>query len=113
MAHLTIPYTIIQVDDVTASRALNTVYTNTTGRTMFVTVSTGHSLINSGERSKAYGESPAVTKVQSIVGVFGTVINNIFYFETTLMVKPGDTYKIRSDLTGAAQLTIIAWTEAW
>ncbi len=88
---------------VTGSRTFGTIYQNTTGKTMMITVAT---TLGSGEG--LYGESGAVSPPTSAVAeIYNNGLPQI-YSSMSFMVIPGNYYRVQ--ITNGAP-SLICWTE--
>jgi len=106
---------ISHVDDVTASRAIDgTVYTNTTGRTIYLFVSIVLGILAIGDYAQINIYVNSLNKggvrVQPIggaspIGYFGHIIPQA--------VPPGATYRFVTAVTGTGTVTKNIWTESY
>ena len=110
---------ILSVNDVTASRALSTIYTNNTGKTLIITISIRHYSGNEAA-NKAYTDLFTIPQsggspVHMLSGIYQNFPTNSGVYSTpTLLVKPGDQYILGEVLAGnLASNTIIYWIESY
>jgi len=103
------PY-IVWVGDMTSYRSLNTDYTNTSGRTMFVTVSARLDIVNIGDIASLVGFVDAVV-TQSLQNRLATT--GYVDMSMTMIVPPSSTYKANYAVFGTAEVTMLRWMEAY
>jgi len=101
--------------DVTGTRALDTVYQNTTGVPLYVAVSTRHYCGNPMEESKAYfrtdGDNPPTSLVM-VMGIYSSVWPQDQPSHVGFMVVlPGNYYKVQTGVSGVATVTVSKWLE--
>lgn len=102
---------------VTGSRALNTIYQNTTGRPILVIVSCYATRFNDGEKASFWAYSENVTPPTVVVGGAGLSFTaGVETLEALLdclvfAVPNGDYYKVDDDKSGAATVILQTWTE--
>jgi len=102
-------------DDVTASRTINTVYQNTKGRTLFVGIMANVTTGNAGEQALLIGDTDSATP-PTVTAIYTGIVsslaqnpqNKVFGF---MVVLPGNYYRARSAITGAATCTLVKWME--
>ena len=105
------PYNVVLSVDETASRDFNIDYTNNTGRTMFVTITTNFTTPNAGEVARITGWAGGAQK--GVVGITGGIAGLAIQCEQNLVVKPGEVYKSNKVITGAATATLVKWIETY
>ena len=93
---------------VTGSRALSTVYQNTTGKTMFVTVQIQSAASNVNVDFMTDSSNPPVTEVGGLYS--GSTISTFEALQGFFIVLPGNYYEVVNN-GGAGSQTIINWTE--
>lgn len=93
--------------DMTASRAIGTVYTNTTGSVIFLSL-----VLNSAASGGYYN---MLIKINGVVVTFSTEIFTSFgvNYALTAFANPGDTYELISDDPGGPNFTINLWMERY
>lgn len=99
-------------NNVYAERAFDTIYTNNTGKTLFVFVNTVHRAGSGSDYATIQKESPAGVAT-GIVGFGSGFINVGFYFDIVLVVKPGDTYRLTKAVGATATITFNSWFEIY
>jgi hypothetical protein len=98
----------------TASRALNTTYTNATSRTLLVaatvrcvvTVAAGSATV----QGKSDAAAPPTTAVSGLVGIQAGLLNEDNTHQVTFAVAPGKNYRLDSALTDGTA-TLGSWFE--
>lgn len=100
---------------VTASRALGTVYQNTSGKIMFVTVSVRHLMVGAGQEciSIAYveaGDTTPDTAVAQIYSIYSGAPENPIG-SMSFIVPPNSYYKVSDEDAGGGSSTLVYWTE--
>jgi len=98
-----------------ASRAVGTVYQNTTGKPMWVAV-TVHPEIERGYGSVSYnirtdGDNPPVTQVAQASAPSVPNEDSGIYTTMTVVVLPGYYYQLVADVTGSITPAVIRWIE--
>ena len=101
--------------DVTASRAVDTVYQNTTGKPMWVAV-TVRPIRGSGADSVDYyirtdGDNPPETRVARAGYPLVSNEDGSIYTTMTVVVLPGYYYQLVASVTGMATPAVISWIE--
>ena len=105
------------ISDVTASRAVDTVYQNTTGRPLLVLVTMLSLRTADGEIAEAQGTVEDVTPptvVQCKGGLSqGAIVESaeIAYFQLAFAVPNNQYYKVVTQVSGSAVLTMDTWIE--
>ena len=109
-----------QLDDctqsiVTGSRALGTVYQNTSGKIMFVSVSLQHTVTGAGHVADnvAYVEAGDDTPDTAVARVFTNYFAAAIQLclPLTFVVPPGSYYKVTDDDSGGGASALVYWTE--
>lgn len=109
-----------QLDDctqsiVTGSRALDSVYQNTSGKIMFVTVSVTHVVVGAGQSAKniAYVEAADATPDTAVAQIFtsygSAALNQCL--SMTFAVPVNSYYKVSDEDGGGGASTLAYWTE--
>lgn len=106
------PYNIIASDVVTGTRALDTVYTNLTGRTMFVFASIIHHTLTNGEGAAVNVFINGVNVASSGHVNYGLVVIDQSA-SISFAVPPGQTYEVRKFQNGGAWNQIDRWVESY
>ena len=107
---------IISVTDMLASRAFDTVYTNTTGKTMYVHLSFLCYVPGiTNEKSLVYARLGGV--LDFWLGGIGwstvTIPQMHLVFSSTFPVKPNQTYEVKTLLTFGGTVTLKSWVESY
>ena len=100
----TVPLTIT-MNDVTASRAFNTIYTATDN--LFIVV-TGHLFLGVGHTGSMYSE------INSVIGPYSTISNGSGFCNVPFMVPKGQTYEVVTGIIGPGDddpLVLTNWIE--
>ena len=100
----------INVVNRTASRALNTEYTNTTGRSMFVSCSVYLIIVTGADSADATASVDSVASASCSIGTgssAGTYVQNLNF-----VVPPGKTYRVDKIEGTAGQVLLNIWTES-
>lgn len=93
----------------TATKSFTTVYTNTTGKTLIISISGAFITANAGERAIIIGRVNNEPMLQvGLHDIVGKMVAPLILF-----VPPGDSYKIDYIADGAATVTIDKWMEMW
>ena len=113
------PYNIISTVDRVATRAFDTVYTNNSGRTMFVlmsgyftvTVAANQILLRAMHSFTPGGglESMAWAGMDNTIAA---LIGARFFWQLTMIVPPGCTYELYHETFGGTS-TLINWLESY
>jgi len=99
-----------QMDNVTTSRALNTVYTNTSGKVMECMVGLALNCPNLNDSAYVSIDVAGVTIGQH--GTFATPIAGIYWKAfVTFVVLVGATYKVQTAVAGAGSVVKSTWYE--
>lgn len=100
---------VVSVSDVTASRSLNTNYTNQTGRTKFVTVSMRctATLITDQAYSRAKLNGVSIC----FAGTFALASSDVIH-TMTFEVPPQSVYRVEDIKSGGGNVIITTWSEA-
>ena len=100
---------------VTASRALGTVYQNTSGKTMRVSVSLTHTCLNAGNQSRnvAYVEADDTTPDTAVAQVVTSNIaaTMLMVLNMSFDVPANSYYKVTDESSGGGTSSISYWTE--
>jgi len=101
--------------EVTASRALNTIYRNTTGVTLYVAATFLCYVANTSERARATSytdpENPPTTSINWAGYANATPPESLINDSLFLVVLPGNYYKIDRDVSGVGTVTLVRWIE--
>jgi len=101
--------------DETGSRALDAVYQNTTGVTLYVSVVIDVVTGNAGETARATAFTDAATPPTEVVAQAGIkssiAINPQHTVGLFVVVLPGNYYKVGRNISGAASATLTKWVE--
>lgn len=108
-----------QLDDctqsiVTGSRVLGTVYQNTSGKTMFVSVSISHTCVGAGHVADnvAYVEAGDATPDTAVARIFTNYVAAVQHcLNMTFVVPAGSYYKVTDDDLGGGASALVYWTE--
>jgi hypothetical protein len=107
------PYNVENVNDVTGSRALDTPYTNTKAKTLFITVTCRCQKTLQAASAYFQGKIGGITTGSA--GIESGLLNAPFngYFCLVCPVKPQQTYEIPTTLSGDGSITLTSWIESW
>lgn len=105
------PYNIVAVNDVTASRLFGNDYTNSTGRTLFVTVSGFLDITLAGGNGLLTPFIGGVAGIRSGIQA-GGIVGQTFHFMVSFEVPPGAVYQVLNSFNNAVW-TLIRWMEAY
>jgi hypothetical protein len=101
--------------DVTASRAVDTVYQNTTGKPMWVAVTVRPQKVEGGGSVSYYirtdGDNPPVTQVAQAGRPLVANESGSIYTTMTVVVLPGYYYQLFADVTGSITPAVTRWFE--
>lgn len=101
---------IQSVNDVTASRALTTTYTNNSGRTLYVIVTMQHSITVANGSAFVTGVVVGISAV--ISGILQGAAGHQTYQECVFFVPPGATYRVNTQVVNGTN-TMTSWIEAY
>lgn len=105
------PYNVTMQQEVTATRALNTWYTNDTGRTMFYIVSVRCSAPAAGDYVLISPEVPGATQGQAgLNNTTGT--QRSVDIVVTGIARPGESYRVTAVQNATGAFTLLRWLEA-
>jgi hypothetical protein len=105
------PYVVTTSQNVTASRALNTTYTNNTGKTMWVTISVTCRTPVIGDAAFVTFQTPVATAI-ALTGFNGGVMAETI-FVVSGEVKPGETYRVVPTIIDTGVVNLIYWRESY
>jgi len=115
-AHL--PQWIAQVSDVTASRATDTIYQNTTGRPVLclASVTCTRGATPSGTTARAQAKVEGVTPPTVVVCTVGldtasATFTEIEYFQLVFVVPPAHYYSVVEGKLGTGEVVLFNWIE--
>lgn len=107
------PYSVEHVSNLIASRALDTDYINTTGRTIYVNVTVYCMKAAFGDDARIWGEVDTVQYAQAgfeaQAGSSPIIAMVCLYFP----VKAGSSYKVGKYTTGGGSCVLQNWIESW
>lgn len=104
------PYTIVEVNDVTASRSTFTTYTNTSGRTMFLLITIDANVTAANGYAYIIEYINGVQIAES--GMVGSSVVLRAALQSCILIKPGNTYRVEH-FNGLGTCTISKWIEAY
>lgn len=106
---------ISHVENVTASRWLNAGFVNTTGKTLFVSITLDFKVTTLAGRAMAYGKMGVGTGIiiMAASGIVDCVIVNMrLLVEMFFPVSPGETYRVDTDLLYGL-IDVYSWIESY
>lgn len=110
MAHREQPAYVMSVVDVTTSRAFSVNYTNSTGKTLFLTISLLSSVTVAGGQAIALLTGNGITN-STVVGLNAAPVMSA-YVELTSIIKSGKAYRLEAFETNGT-IAITKWIEAY
>lgn len=101
--------------DVTASRAVNTTYTNSSSTNSILVMTTWRCAItlaggNAYVQAKSDSSSPPTTVVSGIIGIQAGLLNEDNSFQAVFVVEPSKNYRVDSSATNGT-VTLGKWIE--
>jgi hypothetical protein len=105
------PFNVISAQELHTTRALSNVYTNNTGRTIFLNVTVYHIVTVAGGWGQVIGKlnGTPVTKVSTNTGA--SALNDDGAISLTMFIPPGKTYEIAASSSNMTW-TLTYWQEA-
>ncbi len=103
-----VPVTVVK--NVTSSRTFDVIYTNVTGKTMYVLVNVRNAAIAAGYQ---YCNLAVDGNYYSQAGIYACTANLTLRDTLTIVVPPGSTYQLSYDSAGGGTSIIVHWIESY